>query len=72
MSQELQINRTAMLSPCEKICVVDPASGLCRGCGRSLSEIEQWTRYSDAERDQVMAQLPQRLKAMQPHGPSAK
>ena len=54
-----------MLSPCEKICVVDPASGLCRGCGRSLAEIERWTRYSDTERAQVMAQLPERLKAMQ-------
>jgi len=54
-----------MLSPCEKICVVDPASGLCRGCGRSLAEIERWTRYSDTERAQVMTQLPERLKAMQ-------
>ena len=59
-----------MLSPCEKICVVDPASGLCRGCGRSLAEIEHWTRYTDAERAQVMAQLPQRLKAMQNRPPA--
>ena len=33
----------AILTPCEKICIVDPASGLCRGCGRSLAEIERWT-----------------------------
>ena len=51
-------------SPCEKICVVDPASGLCRGCGRSLAEIERWTAYSDGERRRIMAELPERLAAM--------
>ena len=53
-----------IISPCEKICSVDPNSGLCMGCGRNLSEIERWTKYSDAERQQVMAQLPARLEAM--------
>ena len=52
-------------SPCEKICIVDAASGLCRGCGRSLSEIERWTAYSDGERRRIMAELPGRLDAMQ-------
>lgn len=55
----------AIISPCEKICIVDPASGLCRGCGRSLGEIERWTAYSDDERERVMSELPQRLAAMQ-------
>jgi predicted Fe-S protein YdhL (DUF1289 family) len=53
-----------IISPCAKICVVDPASGLCRGCGRNLTEIEGWTRYTDAERARVTAELPQRLAAM--------
>jgi len=53
-----------MISPCEKICVVDPASGLCQGCGRSLAEIGGWMSYSDAERARVMAELPKRLDAM--------
>jgi hypothetical protein len=51
-------------TPCEKICIVDEPSGLCRGCGRSLIEIERWTAYSDAERSRVVAQLPDRLDAM--------
>jgi predicted Fe-S protein YdhL (DUF1289 family) len=55
---------TSMETPCEKICIVDAASGLCRGCGRSLDEITRWTRYSDAERARVMAELPPRLEAM--------
>ena len=55
----------AIITPCEKICIVDPASGLCRGCGRSLGEIERWTSYSDDERARVMGELPRRLEAMQ-------
>jgi uncharacterized protein len=51
-------------TPCEKICLVDPPSGLCRGCGRSLAEIERWTAYSDAERSRIMAELPIRLEKM--------
>jgi predicted Fe-S protein YdhL (DUF1289 family) len=61
-----------ILSPCEKICIVDPASELCRGCGRSLREIESWTAYSDAERNRVMNELPGRLAAMQAAPPAAK
>jgi predicted Fe-S protein YdhL (DUF1289 family) len=51
-------------TPCEKICVLDPPSGLCRGCGRTLAEIERWTGFSDGERARVMAELPDRLAAI--------
>lgn len=50
-------------SPCVKICVLDATAGLCRGCGRTLAEIERWTRLTDAERARVMAELPARLAA---------
>jgi predicted Fe-S protein YdhL (DUF1289 family) len=53
-----------IVSPCEKICRLDPATGWCRGCGRNLCEIEHWARYSDAERARVMAVLPQRLATL--------
>jgi predicted Fe-S protein YdhL (DUF1289 family) len=51
-------------TPCEKICIVDPPSGLCRGCGRSLIEIERWTAYSDGDRTRITAELPRRLADM--------
>jgi len=51
-------------TPCEKICVLDPPSGLCRGCGRTLAEIERWTALSSGERARVMAELPGRLAAI--------
>lgn len=47
-------------TPCIKICVIDPASALCEGCGRTLREIAQWAMLSEAERLQIMAVLPER------------
>lgn len=55
-------------TPCEKICIVDAPSGLCRGCGRSLSEIERWTAYSDGERARIMDELPRRLLVLNGRG----
>lgn len=49
-------------SPCIKVCVIDPASGLCEGCGRTLQEIAQWARLSEVERQAIMAELPERRK----------
>jgi predicted Fe-S protein YdhL (DUF1289 family) len=54
----------AIETPCEKICILDQPSGLCRGCGRSLAEIERWTAYSKDERTRIMAELPRRLDAI--------
>jgi len=51
----------AIETPCINVCVVDPASRLCRGCGRTLDEIGRWIAMSDAERSRVMAELPRRL-----------
>jgi len=41
---------------------MEPTLGLCIGCGRSLDEIAQWGRMWDAERLEIMAQLPERMK----------
>jgi predicted Fe-S protein YdhL (DUF1289 family) len=40
---------------------MDPRRGLCLGCGRTLDEIARWAQMSDAERERVMAELPQRM-----------
>jgi len=50
-------------SPCKRVCTLDPATDLCLGCGRTLAEITAWTRMTDAERAQVMAECAQRLEA---------
>jgi len=47
-------------SPCNKVCVVDPTSGACIGCGRTLAEIASWLQLSAQERARIMAELPGR------------
>jgi predicted Fe-S protein YdhL (DUF1289 family) len=53
-----------ILTPCRKVCVLDPASGVCRGCGRNGDEIAGWMTMSNTERAQIMALLPGRLAAL--------
>ena len=55
-------------SPCNKVCIVDPISALCIGCGRSLAEIEGWLRFTPEQRVRVMAELPQRLNMLAARG----
>jgi predicted Fe-S protein YdhL (DUF1289 family) len=47
-------------SPCVDVCIIDPDSGLCQGCRRTLDEIARWSEISEAEREQVIASLPKR------------
>jgi len=54
-------------SPCNKVCTLDPISASCIGCGRTLAEIGDWSRMSDAERGRIMAELPRRLEALHRH-----
>jgi predicted Fe-S protein YdhL (DUF1289 family) len=49
-----------------KFCTLDPGSGLCLGCGRTLDEIGGWFSMTDAERRAVMEELPARLSALKP------
>ena len=57
-----------MHTPCISICAHDPATGLCRGCGRTLEEIEDWMDLSAEEQLRIMAELPERLKREQRPG----
>jgi predicted Fe-S protein YdhL (DUF1289 family) len=53
----------AIETPCTKVCTLDPVSRLCRGCGRTLREIECWSMFDSTERLRVMAELPGRRAA---------
>lgn len=59
MSEEVW-KRPEVESPCIKLCVTHPESGLCMGCYRSLSEIARWSAMTPDERRAVMADLPAR------------
>ena len=48
-------------TPCIAVCFIDPTTSLCLGCGRTLPEIARWHKMERAERQTVMASLPQRM-----------
>lgn len=47
-------------SPCINICRIDPDSGLCDGCLRSLDEIAGWGSYSEEQKRSVIRSLKER------------
>jgi len=48
------------LSPCLGICLMDPATRMCRGCLRTIDEIRAWYDASAAEKRAILARLDQR------------
>ena len=48
-------------TPCIAVCMIDPKTSLCLGCGRTLPEIARWHRMDSSERHAVMAQLAARM-----------
>ena len=48
-------------SPCIAVCMIDPKTSLCFGCGRTLPEIARWHRMEGDERRAVMALLSARM-----------
>lgn len=58
--------REPVVTPCIKVCFIDPPSGLCLGCFRTAGEIAGWTAMSPAERQAAMADLPARRTRIAP------
>jgi hypothetical protein len=52
-----------MISPCIRHCTIDPETGICVGCGRTLAEIGRWASLTEEERRATMERLPERLAA---------
>ena len=50
-------------SPCVGICRLDPTTGLCAGCMRSVDEIAAWPEASNAERLAIVQRLRERRRA---------
>jgi len=48
-------------TPCIAVCMIDPKTKLCFGCGRTLPEIARWHRMETAERLTVMEGLAARM-----------
>lgn len=61
-------------SPCNKVCRIDPATGFCLGCARTLEEIGRWSVMTEEEQQALLAELPDRTESLyedRPGRPSA-
>jgi len=61
---------TPVVSPCTRICKLDARERYCLGCGRTTSEIGQWSSLGDAERKAIMGELPARLDRLRRSSPA--
>lgn len=55
--------RNEIQSPCINICQIHPSTRLCLGCHRTIDEISDWSKYTDAERAEIIEALPERQAA---------
>jgi predicted Fe-S protein YdhL (DUF1289 family) len=53
------MNDAAAASPCVDICRLD-ARGFCVGCRRTIDEITEWPRASEARRREILRELERR------------
>ncbi len=51
-------------SPCTTVCVLDPVTGYCRGCLRTVTEIGRWPVADNEERLAILQQLKARRRAL--------
>jgi uncharacterized protein len=51
-------------TPCVKICVLEPETGFCIGCGRTRGEIASWLGLSPVERHTLVIALPERIATL--------
>ena len=49
-------------SPCVNVCQMDPVSGLCRGCMRTIEEIGGWMDFSNPEKLAVLEKIEARRR----------
>ena len=54
----------SIASPCINICTLDDATGWCRGCGRTIGEIGNWSAKPPEERRAIRSRLPERMAAL--------
>ncbi|KAA3611170.1 MAG: DUF1289 domain-containing protein [Calditrichaeota bacterium] len=44
-------------SPCNSNCKMSKKSGLCKGCKRTIDEIEHWGKFSNKERKKLLTEI---------------
>ncbi|MGB7181200.1 MAG: DUF1289 domain-containing protein [Burkholderiaceae bacterium] len=53
-------------SPCISICEMNPQTGYCQGCARTIDEIARWATMNSKEKQAVLDQLENRFFSANP------
>ncbi|VVD68289.1 DUF1289 domain-containing protein [Pandoraea cepalis] len=53
-------------SPCTNICRMNPATGWCSGCWRTLDEIAAWSTMAEGDKRHIWSLLPARRVEHEP------
>lgn len=56
-------------SPCINVCRMDPRTGWCEGCGRTIDEIASWSALSDGDKRTVLVRIAERRRYHAPMAP---
>lgn len=51
-------------SPCINVCKMNPQTGLCEGCLRTIDEIAQWSTATEAYKRAVWVEIKRRQDAL--------
>jgi len=51
-------------SPCVNVCQMDPETGLCRGCRRTLQEIGEWLEMTAEDKLAILRVVAERKRAL--------
>ena len=49
-----------IISPCISVCEIDKKNGLCKGCYRTIIEIQNWTKYNYEHQRDLLIKLRKR------------
>ncbi len=52
-------------SPCNKHCIMDPITQLCKGCFRTIDEIVQWIHCSEVIKNDILHKVETRKSSFQ-------
>ncbi len=57
-------DRFDVVSPCVSVCTLDPATGWCQGCLRTVDEIADWSSLDYDGKRAVLERLQERRQAI--------
>jgi len=65
---EISFMTTPVPSPCTSVCKMDPGTGWCEGCLRTIDEIAAWAGLSDTDKLVIWDRLAERRKQTEMDG----